>query len=436
MPRLADILSNTIPQIFHMKFEHNLSIAAVGQALIQRDLRSATEPRFWAIQKILKAADVSFTNLETTIAGPYGGWPTKSGLTTAAPPSVLDTLSELGINALALSNNHAFDFGQSGILSTLQEVEQRGFLHAGTGRSLAAAARGGVRDINGTRVSLIAMDAGPGTEAGLATNANGHSPARPGLNGQQVASVFMVEPSDMERLRRIKDAIGHQRLMPGYRHITPENSKGSFQHVPHVADDELFFYGLRFKIGAEPSRVGLLNASDLNRNLAAIAEAKANGNFVVAYLHHHHWEPRWEDVPKWVGDFAHQCIDAGADIYLSHGVPMVQGIEIYRDRPIFYSLGNFIFHVPGDPSTWVHRDIWRSVVATCRFKKGAIAEIELAPIVIGDEAALDANDYSYRDLPLLARSGEAEDIIQRIAQRAAAFGTTISFDGNVGRIRI
>lgn len=419
-----------------MKSEHNLNFAAVGQALIQRDLRSATEPRFWAIQKILKAADVAFTNLETTIAGPYGGWPTKAGLTTAAPPAVLDALSELGINALALSNNHAFDFGHNGILSTLQEVEQRGFLHAGTGRSLAAASRGGVRDINGTRVRLIAMDAGPGSDAGLATNASSHSPARPGLNGQQVASVFMVEPGDMERLRRIKDAIGHQRLMPGYRHITPENSKGSFQHVPHVEDDELFFYGLRFKVGAAPSREGLLNAGDLERNLEAIAKARANGEFVVAYLHHHHWQPHWEDVPKWACDFSHKCIDAGADIYLSHGVPMVQGIEIYRDRPIFYSLGNFIFHVPGDPSSWVHRDIWRSVVATCRFKKGGIAEIELAPIVIGDEAALDAKDYSHRDLPLLAGAREGEDIIQGIAQRAAAFGTAIRFDGSVGRIRI
>jgi poly-gamma-glutamate capsule biosynthesis protein CapA/YwtB (metallophosphatase superfamily) len=42
-----------------------------------------------------------------------------------------------------------------------------------------------------------------------------------------------------------------------------------------------------------------------------------------------------------VVEFAHQMIDAGADIVLGHGPHVVRPMEIYRDRLIAYSLGNF-----------------------------------------------------------------------------------------------
>ncbi|OIO18614.1 MAG: hypothetical protein AUJ23_03305 [Candidatus Magasanikbacteria bacterium CG1_02_32_51] len=40
---------------------------------------------------------------------------------------------------------------------------------------------------------------------------------------------------------------------------------------------------------------------------------------------------------------AHQFVDAGADIIIGSHPHVVQPIEIYKDKPIFYSLGNFIF---------------------------------------------------------------------------------------------
>ena len=39
-------------------------------------------------------------------------------------------------------------------------------------------------------------------------------------------------------------------------------------------------------------------------------------------------------------------VDAGADIVVMHGAPLLHGVEIYRGRPIFYDLGNFIYNVP------------------------------------------------------------------------------------------
>jgi hypothetical protein len=42
-----------------------------------------------------------------------------------------------------------------------------------------------------------------------------------------------------------------------------------------------------------------------------------------------------------VPPFAKQCIDAGADVYIGHGWHRQLGIEIYKDKPIFYGTGNF-----------------------------------------------------------------------------------------------
>lgn len=56
----------------------------------------------------------------------------------------------------------------------------------------------------------------------------------------------------------------------------------------------------------------------------------------------------WGDEYKLVANkrqktLAHDFVDAGADVVIGHHPHVVQNIELYKDRPIFYSLGNFIF---------------------------------------------------------------------------------------------
>src|SRR5262249_33936954 len=43
---------------------------------------------------------------------------------------------------------------------------------------------------------------------------------------------------------------------------------------------------------------------------------------------------------SFVEDFAHRAIDAGAHAVLGHGAHMLRGVEIYKDRPIFYNLNS------------------------------------------------------------------------------------------------
>ena len=57
-----------------------------------------------------------------------------------------------------------------------------------------------------------------------------------------------------------------------------------------------------------------------------------------------HWGNEYLPSPeKWRLDFAHQMIDAGADIIHGHHPHVLQSTEYYKEKPIYYSLGNFIF---------------------------------------------------------------------------------------------
>jgi len=57
-----------------------------------------------------------------------------------------------------------------------------------------------------------------------------------------------------------------------------------------------------------------------------------------------HWGNEYKGNPeKWRIDLAHSLVDSGADIIHGHHPHVWQEYEIYQDKPIFYSFGNFIF---------------------------------------------------------------------------------------------
>src|SRR5690606_1254936 len=68
-------------------------------------------------------------------------------------------------------------------------------------------------------------------------------------------------------------------------------------------------------------------------------------DWVVVSIHAHEAAtPADRSQPaQFVVEFAHAMIDAGADIVVGHGHHQLRGIEVYKGKPIFYSLGNFIF---------------------------------------------------------------------------------------------
>ena len=87
---------------------------------------------------------------------------------------------------------------------------------------------------------------------------------------------------------------------------------------------------------------------DAIRNFAAIQSARHQAEFVVVVTHggHEHYplpSPGMQELFRFY-------IDAGADAVINHHTHCVSGSETYRDKPIFYSLGNFLFDSPQNRS--------------------------------------------------------------------------------------
>ena len=83
------------------------------------------------------------------------------------------------------------------------------------------------------------------------------------------------------------------------------------------------------------SAAGIVDAADVARITAAIAEAAAQADVVLAGHYNHILEEGGRQTPQWQRAFARRCIDADASLYVGHGAPRLHGIELYRGRPIF-----------------------------------------------------------------------------------------------------
>jgi len=87
--------------------------------------------------------------------------------------------------------------------------------------------------------------------------------------------------------------------------------------------------------------VNYLENPDTDWILDKIKEADQSGRSVIIYPH---WGNEYQTTANSVQvNLAHQFIDAGADIIIGSHPHVIQNIEIYNNRPIIYSLGNFIF---------------------------------------------------------------------------------------------
>ncbi|RVI91008.1 capsule biosynthesis protein CapA [Sinorhizobium medicae] len=405
------------------------TLAVTGQSLIKHDIRDIRTPAFQDVQSLLRQADLSFTNFEGTILGTHGGWPLKGSFFGCSDPAVLDALGAIGFQALSLSNNHAFDLGPSGVLSTLEEVEKRGFLHAGLGRNAQEVSRASIATINQRRIALVAMDGGPGPDFMYAADADENRPERPGVNRLRLSQLLEVDDVAFEQIRAVRDKIGYTAI---------DLANDSQPDDPPRLDPqaEVAIARCVFKRSDRYGRGVRIDEVDMARNLAAIASAARDEALVIAYLHHHHWASDWYQLPEWVSGVAKRCIDAGASMFVSHGAPVLQPVEIYRGRPIFYSLGNFIFHVRSEKSTWTAAEVWESVVGVCSFASdNSLIDISFHPVVIGGDDGLEDGVLERRLVPQLVTGDSAVRILGRLQEQSARLGAHIEISGNVGRLQ-
>ncbi|MBK8480285.1 MAG: CapA family protein [Proteobacteria bacterium] len=105
---------------------------------------------------LLRDSDLALVNLESAVGDAPRGWPLYKRYRYRTAPQALAALRWAGIDAVTLANNHALDDGREGLLVTLGLLRQAGLAAIGAGADAAAARRGTIFTLRGTRVGVLA----------------------------------------------------------------------------------------------------------------------------------------------------------------------------------------------------------------------------------------------------------------------------------------
>jgi poly-gamma-glutamate synthesis protein (capsule biosynthesis protein) len=343
----------------------------------------------------------------------------------------------MGFDMVSMANNHTGDYGVGGLRHTTRAVEAAGLMHAGTGENLAEARAPGYLETPDGRVALISA-ASTFPDGSRAGHQRKDVRGRPGLSPIRYDRTYEITQEQMEALRDFREGMGRTR----------------------GTGDRIGMFGETFRVGEEYRSVTTVDEGDLAEIVASVEEAKRQAN-VVIFSSHSHESGRTNNYPAdFIIEVAHAVIDAGADIFLAHGPHVLRGIEIYKGKPIFYSLGDFLFQnetVPRQPADnyenyglgpgAVAPDFfdarqrtggvpsrpqgWEAFVAMVRFQDGALSGVELHPITLGHGL-----DRPQRGRPLLATGELARKIIDETREYSEPWGTEISFENGIGVIRI
>ena len=314
-----------------------MKFTAVGDAIIQRRIQDGFKG-YEELTPFIMQGDARFFNLETTLnregecyASQFSG-----GTYIRTNPEVLEDLKKMGFNMTTFNNNHILDFSYEGLLSTLDHANKSGLVHAGVGRNLAEASAPRYLETANGRVALIAVNTSfkPSVIAGEQTD---RVKGRPGINGIRKEFKYTVNKEQLEFIKDLADELGINVEMNIYR------KEG---YYPPVPDTEAELGDLRFSIGDKTKRTIVLNQTDIARVEKAIYEAKLQADYVFLSVHSHEIDGNSkEEVPEFLQKLAHDLIDMGADAIVGHGPHLLRPIEVYKNKPIFYSLGDFILQL-------------------------------------------------------------------------------------------
>jgi len=220
-------------------------------------------------------------------------------------------------------------------------------------------------------------------------------------------------------------------------HAVNSGKAALLQTLDHLEEAGIAYVGAaRTKArGSDPTfitvrdiRVGFLAYTDLSFNCGSyskvdenlsrlrqqIKQARNNCNLLIVS---YHWgeEYRRKPTSRQV-KVAHVSIEAGADVVLGHHPHVLEGIELYQNRPIVYSMGNFIFDQRSG-------ERMESGIFDLYYVQGSGWRVEMTPVWI-----------SWSRLGAEYATGQKRDrIAQRIQKLSAQLGTVVGvIDGIVG----
>jgi poly-gamma-glutamate synthesis protein (capsule biosynthesis protein) len=373
---------------------------------------------------------------------------TAHGTPLAVDPSLLSEFQWMGFDVYSMANNHATDYGTNGLKASLAELEKRGMVWAGAGCTLAEARRPTYFQTPGGRVAFVAAGSS-NARLSVAGDPGVGDIGRPGIAPVRVQKIHFVSHDRYGPFRDTAAEMGVDvnatgTTAPGI--LFPYPDKNVWDPPPPGG---FAIEGVNFA----PDHDSHIHTDALGRDVDALVksvhEAARQSDLVFVGLHcHEGMDGRWNsDRPaEFLQPLCRALVDAGAHAVLAHGPHMLRGVELYRNRPICYSLGNFIFtletiasfpvelyehqEMPLDSTTAdlydrvtgykAQRKFWESVVVEFQFDDGEFTGSRIHPITMGNELP-----RSQRGCPVLAGPGNGERILDLLDKMSQPYETRI-----------
>ena len=364
-------------------------VTAVGDMIFNQPISQLTEPDRSSLFRLMQEADIAYGNMEFSLNDrpdlqrPFYNF--------RAGRDFRWELARIGINTVSLANNHALDFGPEGLKECLQSLDHANITYAGAGTTLAEA----------------------------------HKPGRTEVLGQKTTFALLSYMRYWTAKYRTKDPNG-----PSLATIDPA--------VILVARD-----------GQVEKVEGPLEG-DVKTMEDDVVLAKRRSDLLLVSLHNHDVTHNraygiQDTTPPNDQIMFRRAIEAGADMVIGTGPHVLRGIEIYKGRPIFYSLGDFIYQYrtpdkipvdlihqrdmemprPANVSVWDRREsreVMESVMVRMTLNQGKLKRVQLLPVTIDDEGPL----YG---VPRLAGTKRSAEIIALLQKLSTPYGTKIISKG-------
>lgn len=261
-------------------------IDAVGDFMITAPMKQADVR---AAAHFMQGADVVIANVDTVLSAK--GTPAPKWANLRGPREAVHDLSAIGIDIVAMANNHSMDYRAAGMLDSCAAYDEVGILHAGAGKDLAAATSPAIVTANGLTIAVLSVASTLPIESAA-------GPETPGIAPVHVSYAFEVDES----------------LMP--------EQPGTVSRVKTW-----------------------LNENDLARAVEDVRHARQSADLVIVAVHWGvpaPWRAPWHrELQDYQQPLAHALIDAGAGVVLGNHAHELHGVEFYQGHPIAYCLGNF-----------------------------------------------------------------------------------------------
>ena len=301
------------------------------------------------IELLGNASDLTIANLEIPLTNQGTPHPTKGVVFRCAPENVSGLLYG-GIDVVSLANNHILDYMEPGMIQTMNILNEAGIVHSGAGLNSYQA----------------------------------YMPAFKSVKGQTIA--FLSTSDRTGQYNNYQPFLHAGENKPGFAYMTPYYIKQQIQSVKnfsnivvvemHAGSEYSLSPGSDYDYIEFPERFESLKTNPASQ--IGFTVNPKTGTEVNDYS----W--RLDRPQMWDRAIRHFAIDEGADLVIVHHPHIIQGVEVYNNKLIAHSLGNFIFDLN-------YPETYPSMILNVDVNQNGLAQSTILPLYIDDYLTKPAN---------------------------------------------